>query len=320
MLSKAQAVATAATAAFSGGILPGWKTVSLACVLPTCLGFFKREYGVSYAYGIATSLTAALVLRSTTATGGIAAWHAGALVFYGIRLNLFLLYREVFVSASKAAVKRIEDKAVTKEKESKQNRFFGRVPFILSCSFLYYGLCAPLFITAQLGAAKPLASWAPKVLQGLVSVTWFGFILAALGDIQKSTIKAIKGEDHLVTGGIYKFFRHPNYTGEIIGWTASCLAGLVAAAMEDGVVKNFKLASYVLASFFGTAGINFVLSAATNSLENKQKEKYGKLGKYDDWVKNSWSGIKLEKKAQIDSHEEPQLEVSDVDEELGSGI
>ena len=53
--------------------------------------------------------------------------------------------------------------------------------------------------------------------QVLVALTWFGMGLGALGDFNKSLVKKLKGEDHLVTGGNFSLFRHPNYTGEMIG-------------------------------------------------------------------------------------------------------
>ena len=40
--------AAAATAAVT---LPTWKAATLGCLVPSCMGFYKQEYGVSYAYG-----------------------------------------------------------------------------------------------------------------------------------------------------------------------------------------------------------------------------------------------------------------------------
>ena len=44
--------------------LPTLPTLAAVCVFPTCLGFWKSEYGVSYAYGIVTATVGALVLRA----------------------------------------------------------------------------------------------------------------------------------------------------------------------------------------------------------------------------------------------------------------
>ena len=36
----------------------GLPTLAAACALPTCLGFYKREYGVSYGYGLSSAAAA----------------------------------------------------------------------------------------------------------------------------------------------------------------------------------------------------------------------------------------------------------------------
>jgi steroid 5-alpha reductase family enzyme len=125
--------------------------------------------------------------------------------------------------------------------------------------------------------------------RGLVVCTWIGFIMAALGDLQKSVVKANKGEDTLVTGGIFRFLRHPNFTGETLGWTSSFLAALS--------VGNWRADALLLvASAIGWVGIVFVLAMASTNLEKKQKEKYGDLPEYGKWVERSWAGITLKKK------------------------
>ena len=132
-----------------------------------------------------------------------------------------------------------------------------------------------------------------------VSLTWFGFVLGALGDLNKSLVKKIKGEDHLVTGGIFRLFRHPNYTGEMIGWTASLLASVVsifAASIGSKSTAFLKsMALPLVTSLTGAMGILFVLLGATTGLESKQKEKYGERPEYIEWVKTSWKGFSLAK-------------------------
>ena len=50
-------------------------------------------YAVSYGYGGAVAACALLTLANPLT--GLARWHALALVFYGVRLNSFLLWREL---------------------------------------------------------------------------------------------------------------------------------------------------------------------------------------------------------------------------------
>lgn len=101
-----------------------------------------------------------------------------------------------------------------------------------------------------------------------------------------------------MTGGVFKFFRHPNYTGEIIGWTASFFASIVSLLVsfpEWNKEIMMSLLGPVLTSTLGWVGILFVLLGATGSLEAKQKEKYGEQKEYKEWVAKSWKGFALTK-------------------------
>ena len=282
------------------------------CLIPTCGGFFSREFGVSYAYGAATSLTAWYVLQTIilpqTKSLNWVAWHAMAIIFYGIRLNTFLFVRGKRSKRIREMRKRIEERA-----EASGSRL-SRVPFVISCAYLYYGLCAPLYQTAAI-MSQPLGSL-EHVFHGLVGVTWLGFLIAALGDFAKSTVKARRGEHHLVTGGLFRVLRHPNYTGEILGWTASSTAGVLAFVLHKQFTK-VKSWWYLSSNLLGVMGINFVLMLAARNLEKRQAEMYGSTDAYKKWIATSWSGFVLPEKT---VHEEPHIEVNDQEEDGGTGI
>lgn len=290
--------------------LPKLSTVVATTLTPTLLGFYKYEYGVSYAYGTATAATAALALRSllsASAPTPFTLWsqlHAAAIVFYGIRLNFFLLYREIFLERFRKMREKIEDKRTsrTSEKENLLSKIASRTPFVLGCAFLYAGLGTPTLISAKMSDSAVVMS-SKKGLSLLYKVlvcgTWFGFGLGAIGDFNKSIIKALKGEDHLVTSGVYRLFRHPNYTGEVIGWTSSFLASLASIFLSSNestleVLKS--LAFPLMTSVAGVFGILFVLLSATAGLERRQKEKYGGTKEYSEWIKTSWKGFALPRK------------------------
>ena len=206
------------------------------------------------------------------------------------------------------------------ERSKKRGSRLQRTPFVLGCAGLYFGLVSPVLITAQLPTVIS-STRILRTMQTLIATSWFGFIVAALGDFNKSAVKAVKGTDHLVTGGIFKIFRHPNYTGEVIGWTCSFLTALTAAVVVVDQNRKLELAGLLVSSLVGVVGIDFVLAAATNQLEKKQKEKYGDSADYKTWVKSSWPGFMLQQKKEEDSHTEPQLELdANEAEEAGSGI
>jgi len=145
---------------------------------------------------------------------------------------------------------------------------------VVGCSVLYFLMAQPLRITLAGGAEGKAAAAA-------VALAFVGFAVAALGDLQKSLTKAIRGSDHLVTGGIFRFLRHPNYTGEVFGWTASTVAAFCTGGAPVGLV----------AAALGWVGIMFVLAGeASIGLEKKQKDKYGGTPEYESWVKRSWAG------------------------------
>ena len=116
---------------------PSLKAVALACLIPTLLGYYKSEYGVSYGYGFAVAAVAFMTLRALPVSSvlpvpsAIAACHASAVFFYGVRLNLFLAYREIFVPRFAKMRERIEERAV------RRGSRLARTPFILSCALLY---------------------------------------------------------------------------------------------------------------------------------------------------------------------------------------
>jgi len=272
----------------SSTIIP-LSAAAIASLVPSLLGYYKTEYGVSYAYGTAVASIAWLVLQRLPSYGSIAAIHAASLLVYGIRLNLFLLYRELFLPKFRKFREKIEDKS-----KSKGGRP-SRTPFILGVAMLYFCLGIPIITTASSSSLSltTIPFWSIdtvlfsklNIVRFLIGTTWFGFVLAMIGDTTKSYMKAKEGEDHLVTGGIFCFLRHPNYTGEILGWTSNAVLSLLLGKPQ-----------FAVASIFGAMGINFVLLQATASLERKQKEKYGDDEKYQTWIQRSWGGFTIHSK------------------------
>jgi len=250
--------------------------IAAVCTLPTCLGFWKSEYGVSYAYGGAMALMGGLVLPA--ASTPLAAAHAAALLVYGVRLNIFLLWRELNIERFRKFREKIEERAVSRGSRLK------RAPFVLSCSLLYACMAAPIMVSTATAASGLLSAV-------LVAATWAGLLLAASGDIVKSYVKAQKGSDTLVTVGPYRFFRHPNYTGEQILWTANTMLGFVAAASGGALWAS---AGWLGASLLGWAGIIFVLASATANLEKKQAERNDPV--YQAWKEGTWAGFALKSK------------------------
>ncbi len=349
MFATSQAAIAQTSAATAPPLLPPMHKILLACILPTTLGFYKSEYGVSYGYGTAMAASSYLILSSISQSAGLPltspfvstkpavilsalsttinnlrtllpaslpAFHAFATFFYGSRLNLFLLYRELCLPRFRAMRERIEERA------KKQGNRLKRAPFLISCAFLYFCMVCPILVTTKCcqgmsmscatGLGGGLASILDQSLRLSMILTLSGFLLGAVGDLNKSIGKMLKGEDSLITGGVFRFFRHPNYTGEVIGWVSSCLSAFLAVALKavtdtnsSGGLHVWKNSLGLLSlSIMGAIGISFVLGTATAGLEYRQKEKYGDTEEYQQWVKKSWVGFKMGKQKESEQSDD----------------
>eukprot|EP00529_Nitzschia_sp_RCC80_P020902 CAMPEP_0113483568 /NCGR_PEP_ID=MMETSP0014_2-20120614/23501_1 /TAXON_ID=2857 /ORGANISM="Nitzschia sp." /LENGTH=408 /DNA_ID=CAMNT_0000377119 /DNA_START=29 /DNA_END=1255 /DNA_ORIENTATION=+ /assembly_acc=CAM_ASM_000159 len=302
--------------------------VWVTSIVPPFLGLIKSEWGVSYGYGFAVAFSAMNVLSAaaTTTTAAqlppIVSCQAAALIFFGVRLNLFLFIRTRVSQRMKEFEKKIEERAIARGSR------LTRLPFILSCGLLYYGLVCPLILTSQLSKAKDVPALAFNVMKVLLTGQWLGYLLAAIGDLTKSYAKLKnKDEDYLVTTGIFSKLRHPNYSGEILAWTCNALCGSLAGAYILRTVRPVPLSviATMTTATVGWMGIVFVLLRATTSLEKRQKENYGDSSKYQEWVSKTWRGWTLpDAKSEtpppaVEEHHEISMD-SETEEDLGSGI
>ncbi|MGK3736006.1 MAG: steroid 5-alpha reductase family enzyme [Bacillariaceae sp.] len=294
-------------------------------ILPPTMGFVKSEWIVSYGYGFGVALSAlSLLLKQPQQPFSIATVHAAALLFYGFRLNTFLFIRNRLSSTYREIAKKIDEKS--KERFSTR---IARTPFVVSCGLLYYGLYLPVLLTSKLVSDATANSSVGigigmNVIKLLVGLQWFGYTIAAVGDLTKSYVKASeKNGKFLVTSGIYSFLRHPNFTGEILSWTCNSLAGTIAASYLLRNKFSFKILSYLGLSMIGWIGMIFVHLRATTNLEERQKKEYGNTDTYKKWIKNTWSGWKLgassTKTATTTTTHEITMD-EETQEDYGSGI
>lgn len=247
-----------------------------ACIPPT-LGFLKSEYTVSYGYALATAATGALLVRAQPASP-LGAVHAALVAAYGMRLGVFLLYREVCIPRFRAFTARVERRAPP---------LAARIPFILSCGLLYLALAAPAVVTTRLAAPSGVLGAAATAS---IAATAVGFFVGALGDAVKTLVKAKEGEDALVTTGPFAILRHPNYSGEMLAWCASPAAAFFTAAAAGSLRA---VASWLAAATAGAAGMVYVLGKATANLEVRQELKYGGTAAFRDWRTRTWAGPQL---------------------------
>lgn len=182
--------------------------------------------------------------------------------FYGVRLALFLLARDLLGYKPLRAANRPETPRL------------GRIPFATSLALFYGFMTTPLLYAMR---AEVLTSLLSKVGVGLA---WTGAVLEAVADFHKIVVKnkGKKSDDFSGPfGGVYRITRHPNYTGEVVFWTGILIAGLPTFGKS--------IAGYV-SSLLGYVGIIKIMTGANASLEKRQGENYGGQDAYETWKKD----------------------------------
>lgn len=294
----------------------------LTCFLSPAMGFFKTEWTVSYGYGFATAFSALSLLLRQEQESTIATVHAAALVFYGFRLNVFLFLRNRLSPTYREIGRKIDERS--------QERYpsrISRLPFVLSCGLLFYGLYLPVLLTSKLTrdtiAMESVSFFGLTVMKALVAMQWIGYLVASLGDLTKSYVKASENNGKfLVTSGVFSILRHPNFSGEILSWTCNSLSGALSTAYLLRSKFSLSILGCLGLSTMGWAGMLFVLLRATSTLEERQQKEHGDTEKYKEWVKSSWCGWKLSNTGKTKPDEESYSITMDAEteEDYGSGI
>jgi steroid 5-alpha reductase family enzyme len=247
------------------GVL-GLTAISSAVVLP--ITQYRNLYGISVGYGLAVAAIG-MALRSTlgVAPAGLEDAMTAAVVFYGLRLSSFLLVRDL--GGWKPPVTR-EDPARVK-----------RIPFALSLALFYAFMTTPVLYALRAPAVP--GSVAGKIAVAGTALAWFGALLEAVADGHKFIRKfgTTKSEDSSKvfrgpSTGVYRLTRHPNYTGEVLFWLGTYLAG--APSFGRSIVAW-------LASSVGLYGIVTIMVGATSRLEKRHVENYGGQEAYESWKK-----------------------------------
>jgi len=245
----------------------------VAAVVLTPLTLYRQAYSFSVGYGYSMAAMGLAMLYSFPGLPTMATfmeskspsfWLAASLVFYGLRLGSFILFRNFFVK-SKA----------DKFKEMDKSPKLKRIPFVLNVSLFYAFMTSPAMYALRGGIETGKLVWAG------VFTAWAGAILEAVSDTHKFIVK--RGKDQAKdfvgpTGGLYAISRHPNYLFELVYWYGLFLGG----------VPSFgKNAVAWVCSSLGIAGITFIMTSATKRLDKQQEEKYAGQEAYDSWRKKT---------------------------------
>lgn len=234
-------------------------------LLITAVGFYRTVYFISVGYAFAITAMAfvtPILLRENLTW--FSALQNVLLAFWGLRLGLYLLRREMQASYQK-------------EKKSTDAYVEGinswiKVGIWIIVSVLYVCMFSPsLFILAQ---PQTEMSWLAVVTQlfGLALMAG-SLLLEAVADKQKSDFKA-EHPTQFCDVGLYRWVRCPNYLGEIMIWVGSFIVGITFYA------SIWQWA----AAFIGVACITLIMMGSTKRLEFGQDKRYGGQKRYQEYI------------------------------------
>lgn len=233
----------------------------------SAVGFYKTVYFISigYAFSIVAMAFVAPILLRQNVTWFVVLQNA-LLAFWGLRLGLYLLRREMKPSYQK-------EKKNNDERSSGINGW-GKVGIWVTVSALYVAMFSPsLFSLAQ---PQSEMSWLAVVTQVFGLALMAGsLLLEAMADKQKSDFKA----DHptqFCNVGLYRWVRCPNYLGEILIWVGNFIVGMTFYT----TIWQWAVA------FIGVTCITLIMMGSTKRLENAQTERYGGQKRYQEYIRS----------------------------------
>jgi steroid 5-alpha reductase family enzyme len=242
--------------------VPALAAVAGAVLAPLTL--YRQGYSFSVGYGSAVGVMALAAMRAVPPTTQLATLTAGATLFYGFRLALHLLARQLTVPDIAERIKAFDKTPRLK-----------RLPLIPPLALFYACMTSPLLFALRTPPTKYL-----KVAQIGCGLAWAGSIIEAVADAQKFLQKRrdysqkAGGTFTGPMGGLYASCRHPNYFGEVLFWFGLFVAGLPSFGSQ--------VIPYT-AGGLGLWGIYGIMSGATKRLDGKQADKYGGQPVYDAW-------------------------------------
>ncbi|KAG5176687.1 hypothetical protein JKP88DRAFT_227485 [Tribonema minus] len=229
-------------------------------------GYGSFVWFVSYGYGLSMALQAGFDLAKLGLPArrpSFAQLHVLCVFLYGLRLTAFIAWRDTLASYKQRSGKPAMRKLPFLKKLGMS------VPTHVLCAALYVLLYVPSIKLLEVGAKAGVGA-AAKASLGLAYAALF---LEALSDQQKSSFKK-KHPDQLVTTGLFRVCRHPNYLFETLFWLGTWGAAATAGAFSTW--QDWTMSSVGLALIWA------IMAEAVTGLERKQEQKYAGPG-YSDY-------------------------------------
>lgn len=234
--------------------MQAWIMLLILAALVSAVGFRKFVWflSIGYAFSIAAESLALGVLFADRLTVPVILMLAIVLA-YSLRLGIFLLLRE----RRNGAYRKVLEEVTA---DVKKVPLFVSIAVWVVVSIMYFAEMAPLYFRLS----NDLAQKDPALFLSGIAVTFAGFVLQTLADIQKNKAKKINPGCFCGTG-LYRMVRCPNYLGEILVWTGMFIGSVTCLASPLQVVLSAA----------GYAGIVFVMFNGARRLELRQNGQYG---------------------------------------------
>jgi steroid 5-alpha reductase family enzyme len=267
----------AASASMGGPPLSLFARSLAGCLLSTSPGVYDAHLSVSYGYGLALIFQATCFMGAPLGQGSASALLLLAYVLYGVKVVVFQLARDLDPAYVQKALEPSRAKQRAKGQEP-VGLSSARLPLVIGVGLLLTTYCFPLHATAA--ASSSMAGTLLAGCGALVALAGLGFQTVA--DVQKLLVKRSQGADALVTGGLWRLSRHPNYLGEIVFQAGVLLAG-VAASLASGSLR-VALSRCCLSLVAPLTFIGIMLGA-TRGLEARQLAAYKEEPNYREYVR-----------------------------------
>ena len=228
------------------------------------IGFIKFLYFISLGYGFSIASIGLFLLYMYKSNLTLIEIIIGLLyIIYGLRLSLFLAFREF---KNEHYNKKIEKEV----KKANKIKIIIKILIWVSCSLLYACQSSPLTFRILANVKDDKLSYI-----GII-ITFFGLLLEVMADNQKSSAKKINPK-RFVDTGLYTIVRCPNYLGEVIFWTGNTIGGL---KIYNGFAQWFI-------AILGYITIIYIMFSGARRIEVKQNESYGDDPVYKKYVKTT---------------------------------
>ena len=227
----------------------------------SAVGFLMYIYFFSVGYGLAVAaLGVTLAASYFGKTGAAPLVLCALLVVYGLRLGLYLLYRDLKSKGYRKILAPERDR-------SKRMKLLPKFAIWFSCAVLYTLEISPVYFRLKNGVTADAALYA-----GL-AVAVFGLLLEAAADLQKSVQKK-RDPSRFVSTGLYRIVRCPNYLGELLFWLGVLISGI--PALKTPWEWAAAITGYVL--------LIFIMFSGARRLELRQEKNYGDDPAYRAYV------------------------------------